>query len=135
GTRNGAVWYIDKRQLAQESKQGFVPTLATPVLLAETAGNYTTVQAQKFGLCSLKKETRQELAEAYRLPPRSLREDPLQGRTPVACRIVVKGTVNAALRETLERRMRRAVGRGVNFFILQLECGDGHTQVARELAD
>src|SRR5262249_32721683 len=60
---------------------------------------------------------------------------PLEGRTPSACRIVVKGTVNAALRETLERRMRRAIGsRHVNFFLLQLECGGGDTQVARDLA-
>jgi membrane-bound ClpP family serine protease len=136
GTRQGGVWYIDRRQLGTETKQGFVQTLATPVLLAGTAGFYSTVQAQKFGLCGLRKETRQELAEAYRLPARSLREDPLQGRTPVASRIEVKGTVNEALAETLKRRMRRAIAnRGVNLFVLQLDCGGGDTEVARELAD
>lgn len=136
GTRRGAVCYIDRRQQAQEEKLGcVVPRNAQPALAAGTIGLYSTLQAQKFSLCSLRKETRQELAEAYRLPARSLREDPLEGRTPVASRIVVKGTVNAALRETLERRMRRAVGRGVNFFLLQLECGGGDTQIARELAD
>jgi membrane-bound ClpP family serine protease len=136
GTRNGAVWYIDQRQLAAEAKQGFVQTLATPVLLAGTAGLYGTVQAQKFGLCGLRKETRQELAEAYRLPARSLREDPLQGRTPVASRIEVKGAVNAALVETLKRRMTKAIAhRGVNLFVLQLDCGGGETEAARELAD
>ncbi len=137
GTRRGAVCYIDRRQQAQEEKLGCViPPNAPPVLAAGAVGLYTTLQAQKFSLCNLRKETRQELAEAFRLPVRSLREDPLEGRTPVACRIVVKGIINAALRETLERRMRRAVGsRGVNFILLQLECGGGDTHVARELAE
>jgi membrane-bound ClpP family serine protease len=137
GARRGAVAYVDPRQLAREENQGVVlPPNVQPVLAAGNVGLYSTVQAQKFGLCNLRKGSRQELAEAYRLPARSLREDPLEGRTPVACLIVVKGVVNAALRETLERRMRRAIGtRGVNCFVLQLECGGGDTQVARELAD
>jgi membrane-bound ClpP family serine protease len=80
-------------------------------------------------------QSRQELAKKYRLPPSSLREDPLLGRTPVAWRIELKGQVNAALSETIRRRIKRVVGQGANLIILQLECGGGDTNVAQVLAE
>ena len=81
-------------------------------------------------------ESRNDLVDAYNLTPNSLRGDPLEGRDPVAERIIVNESFNRALRETLERRMRQAIGRrGVNAFVLQLESSSGDTQAARDFAD
>ena len=74
------------------------------------------------------------MAEAYHLPPNSLREDPLLGRSPVAWRVEVNGEVTSALEEGLKRRIRRAVGQGANLLILELHCGGGDTVAASDLA-
>jgi membrane-bound ClpP family serine protease len=135
GTRQGAPWYADKRRLAEEVKQGFVPTHPEPVLVAGNLESYTAAKAQKFGLCKLIKESRPEVAEAYHLSPSSLREDPLEGRDPVAVRFIIREPVTRALEETLHRRVRQVIARGANFLIFQLECSTGDTQVARDLAE
>ncbi|GIW78244.1 MAG: nodulation protein NfeD [Gemmatales bacterium] len=136
GTRAGGVTYIDGRQLDQERKKGFVPVGENPVMPAGRRAVYSAQQAFDFGLCQVFAETRQQLAEVYQLPAHAQREDPLEGRSPVACLVEVRGQVDGRLKETLTRRMRRAIGtQGVNLFVLQLECGGGDTQVARELAD
>jgi membrane-bound ClpP family serine protease len=96
---------------------------------------FDVAAAEKLGLCDVKLETRQEVKDAYRLPTSSLREDPLQGRSPNAWRIVLSGPVTRAMKETMERRVQRAIARGANLIIVQLECHGGDTEVARDLAD
>lgn len=137
GTRKNAVWYVDASKLPEETKKGFVAVVPTKVVAeAGRAGFYRPDQANTFGLCSDFRETRQELAEAYGLPPRSLREDVLEGRTPIAYRVVVRGPVTAAMYESLERRIRHVIAaRNANFILLQLECQGGDTVEARRLAD
>lgn len=129
-------WYIDKRQAAEEAKNGGVVLNPDPVI---PGGASTTIykqeRAAQFGLVVKRpKENRQEVAEAYGLPPSSLREDPLMGRNPVAWRIEVRGAVTDALAETLKRQVGRAVAQKANLIILQLECGGGDTAVAADLA-
>jgi membrane-bound ClpP family serine protease len=129
-------WYIDRRRAAEEAKAGVVVLDdRNPVVPAGANSTlYTQEQAEKLGLTSLRKENRQEVAEAYGLGPASLHEDPLMGRTPVAWRIEVRGAVNGALAETLKRQVGRAINQKANLLILQLECGGGDTLVARDLA-
>ncbi|MBV9125001.1 MAG: hypothetical protein JO112_16730, partial [Planctomycetes bacterium] len=105
------------------------------VMPAGMVGLYTAQQALEYKLADRIEETRFDVMKAYRLPPRSLRGDPLEGRTPHAWRIEVTGQVNGALKEALERRIRRAVSRQANLIILQLECGKGDTQDALDLAE
>ncbi|MGE3803519.1 MAG: hypothetical protein AB7K24_02475 [Gemmataceae bacterium] len=137
GVRNGARWYVDSAELAEAKKSGFSPDPTNPKILAGKQALYATPEALEYGLCvNLTRETRQEVAEAYRMPPRSLREDPLEGRQPIASLVEVKGPINAALAERLKRQMRRSIGnQNVNFFILKLDCHGGDPQVARELAE
>ena len=97
-----------------------------PVKPAGELGLYTAAEAKRYGLCKLIRGTRQEVAEAYQLPPSSLREDPLEGRTPEVWKIDVRGPVTRALDETLRRRIDRAVRRGANMVILQLETAGGY---------
>jgi membrane-bound ClpP family serine protease len=128
-------WYIDLRLKEAEAKNGVIVLNPTPVL---GKGGHTTLydqkQAEQFGLSVLRKETRQEVAEAYGLPPTSLREDPLMGRTPNAWRIEVRGAVSDALAESLKRQIGRAVHQKANLIILQLDCGGGDPIVANDLA-
>lgn len=134
--QGGSVWYIDASKQEAESKQGIVVTDPTPVLNEGALSTLLTArQARELGLCQpFALDSRQQVAEKYQLPASSLREDPLMGRTPVVWRIEVRGQVNGALNETLQRRIRRAIGQGANFIILQLECGGGDTQTAQDLA-
>jgi membrane-bound ClpP family serine protease len=132
----GAAWYVDKRRLPLE--KGFAPTgiNAPPLFPPGSTILYKQPEAQKYGLCSnLVAESRQDVAQAYGLPVQSLHEDPLEGRTPVAWRIEVNGKMTSGLRETIERRVRRAVSNGANLIVLQLECGDGDFQVASDLGE
>jgi membrane-bound ClpP family serine protease len=134
GTRNGGTRYIDQRQEAKEKQEGFVRTRL--LLPAGKRALYDAAQAAAFGLCKDNSlDTRRDVKEAYHLPTSSLREDPLQGREPNPWRIVLSGPVTQAMNETMQRRVPRAVHRGANLIILQLECGDGSTEAARSLAD
>jgi membrane-bound ClpP family serine protease len=132
----GGTTFIDQRRQAEEQKRGILATNKEPILPAGSVGYYNTAQAQRLGLCDLSAESRNEIVEAYSLTPTSLRGDPLEGRDPVAERVIVNESFNRALRETLERRMRQAIGRrGANVFVLQLESISGDTQSARDFAD
>jgi membrane-bound ClpP family serine protease len=113
---------VDRNQVLPAGQPEFTEWLDAP-------------HAEKVGLCDLTLETRKEVKDAYRLPTSSLREDPLQGRSPDAWRIVLSGEITEAMRETIERRVSRAVSRGGNVIILQLACHGEDTETARALAD
>jgi membrane-bound ClpP family serine protease len=134
GTRDNGVWYIDKRRKKEET--GFQETGLAPGLGPGRTAIYTAQQGEKYyRLCNLIRETPNEVIEAYGLPPRTLHGDPLQGRTPVAWRFVIRGNLDLGSQERLTGRIRQAVGQGANQIILQLECGGGSPVIARELAD
>src|SRR5208283_3069458 len=87
-------WYIDSRQKEVEAKNGIIVIDPTPVIAGGAQSSlFTQEQAGNLGLCILRKENRQEVAEAYGLPPSSLREDPLMGRSPIPWRIEVRGPI------------------------------------------
>jgi membrane-bound serine protease (ClpP class) len=134
--RGNGDWYIDKRRAAEEEKDGVIVTNPEPVVPAgATSTLYTQKDAERLGLATLAKKTREEVAQAYGLGPASLREDPLMGRSPVACVIELRGAVTDGLAETVKRQVGRAIGQQkANLLILKLECGGGDTLVARDLA-
>lgn len=132
GTRNGAVWYVDAHELPRERQQGFVEQ--GPVTVA-ASGSYTTAEATKVHLCNRDLDTRREIKDAYGLPSQSLEGDPLDGRTPIAWRVIISGPITSALEETVKRRVGRAVHRGANLIVVQLECTGGDPDAARDLAD
>jgi membrane-bound ClpP family serine protease len=132
--RVGGVWYIDRRQEAELANDGLTLD-AQPLLPAGTLALLTAEQALKFGLCKVIKDSRQELAEAYQMSPNSLREDPLQGRSPRAWLIEVRGPLERGLAESLRRRIRAAIAQNANVLIFRLDSRGGDPGVARELAD
>jgi membrane-bound ClpP family serine protease len=129
-------WFIDSRLKEEEAKNHIVVLNPTPVIGSGAQSTlYTVEQAELLGLCALRKENRQEVAEAYGLPPTSLREDPLMGRSPILWRIDLNGPVTEALVDTIKRQIGRVVAQRANVILLQLECGGGDTIEARKLAD
>src|SRR5262249_6143771 len=108
-----------------------------PVLEATHSSLLSSEEAYRFGLCKLtNKDSRQQVAEAYGLSAASLREDPLQGRAPVAWKIVLHGPINSAFAETITRRMHKVVGQGANVLILHFQdCGGGDLNAAVNLAE
>jgi membrane-bound ClpP family serine protease len=136
GRRNNAVWYFDGRKRDEAVRESVVAINPQAVLPAGSVAQYLAAEARRFNLCQRDNvESRQQVAELYQLPPSSLREDPLQGRTPEMWVIDVRGAVTNALGETLRRRIDRATRRGANLIVLRLEASGGSYEVARDLAD
>ena len=136
GRRNDrAVWYVDAGKEDAAIKEGVVVVDRKPVLRAGTLALLNAADARKFQLCKAIKATRQQIEELYNMPPGSFRENVLMDRQPVVWHIVVRGEVTGGLLSSLERQMSRAVARGGNLLILQLECSGGSTETARRIAD
>jgi membrane-bound ClpP family serine protease len=134
-TDSGAVTYIDGRKRAEAERAGVVGIKPQPVLPGGAVVKYTADEALKFSLCQAKLESKQEVAQRFQLPATSLREDPLQGRSPEAWLIKVQGPVDRGLAETLRRRVERATRYGANILFLQIEAAGGDFVIAGELAD
>ena len=108
---------------------------ARPVFERGSLAVFDFSKARDVNLCELDpRETREEVAVAYRLPRESLQESPLLG-TIVAWQIPVTGEVNGALREQLQRRIRRAERGGANLIVLELRCHGGDPSVASNIAN
>lgn len=135
GKKAGATWFVDARKAEEARAKGVVLDESKPAFPVGSELQLRYEDARRVGLARVKADTRQDIAEAYGLSASSLREDPLQGRTPVVWRIEVRGTVNAALRESLQRRVKSAIASRANVLIFQLECGGGDMLVAQELAE
>jgi membrane-bound serine protease (ClpP class) len=98
---------------------------------ANTLFDYTS--ARTIGLCKAIYNSREHVIQAYRLPASSLDEDVILDR-PVVWRIDVRSTIDKGSLSSLERRIRRAVGRKANLIILNLESEGGDTTHVLSLA-
>src|SRR5579862_6588749 len=93
-------------------------------------------EAQKVGLCIPQRvETRPDLRQYYDLPALSLREDYLAGRTPIVWRIEIHGALDTGKLNSLERRIKAAIGKNANTIILHLDCDGGETRDAAARAE
>ncbi len=136
GRLNDGVVYLDVRKRAEAEREGVVGINPQPILPAGAYAKYTADDARRFGLSIAKLESKQEVAERFHLPATTLREDPLQGRTPDAWLIKVTGTIDRGLAETLRRKIDRAKRQGANILFLQLDGASGvKFDVARDLAE
>jgi membrane-bound serine protease (ClpP class) len=78
---------------------------------------------------------RGELVDALGLPRRSMTEDWLIDRTPVAWRIEIRGPIDAGKLQSLERRIKYAIGRNANIIIIQIESDAGDIRNVANLAN
>jgi membrane-bound ClpP family serine protease len=93
---------------------------------------YNARTAKDVGLCKASVETRQEIAELYGT---TLTTDILGGRQPDAYRWALKGEVDGAMRETVNRVLKTVRGRKGNLLILTLSCSGNDLVIARAIAD
>jgi hypothetical protein len=135
GRRAGAVWFLDGRKKDEAEREGVVAINPVPLMPAGALGLYSAAEARKFNLCQQVRNTRQEVAELYQMPASSLREDPLQGRSPVAYKMIVRGEITKSLDERVRRQINYCIRRGANTIVLQFEASGGNFEVARELAE
>lgn len=135
GERNGAVWYVDAAKESEAARENVIVTDRKPVIRAGELGLYRAADAVKFQLCKAILPTRQQVESRYNMPPGSHREDVLMDRERVCWRINVRGEVTPGLQSSLTRQLERAVKRGANLIILQLECGGGSTTAGRDIAE
>jgi membrane-bound serine protease (ClpP class) len=92
-------------------------------------------EAQRLGLCKVRLDSRPGVKDQYGLPALSLREDALEGRTPVVWRIEVHGGLTAGKLNSMERRIKAAIRKKANVIILQLDCDAGETVNAASVAE
>ena len=136
----GGPRYVDdrtvqnSRELAKALKQMGVKLIARgsipPQLAAGTSDNTylsSTRAREEYGLCKRILNSPGDVVRAYGLPAHALHEHALLGRTRVGWRIDLTSTVNKAKLDSLERRVKQAVGRGANVILLYLDCEGGDT--------
>jgi membrane-bound ClpP family serine protease len=133
------------------AKVGGAPRFANannPESLAQVAGtepvkgvqdnqlaNYPANVAREVELASGFAETRKDVAELYNLPPSVVRDDPLGGRSPAAYQWTLKGDVDGAMKESVNRIIRDVRKKKGNILILVLNCGGTDLDAARGLAE
>ena len=125
--------YIDRRDAAQLARLAGVSEV--PGIADGSIGLYPASVAREVGLCKALAENRTEVAELYGLPPPSLRDDPLAGRTPEVYRWAIQKDIDGATRESVGRVIRDIRRKGGNVLILEINAGGNDLDTARKLAD
>lgn len=126
-TRDGGVRYVAEKRLRESQLKDEIVAVEPGIPLGLETGKtmFEPDKAREFGLCQAIYNTRAEVATALKLPPQSLVEDWLQGRTPVAWRIEVRGPLEAGKLSSLQRRLKNAIRQGGNLLVLHLDCEGG----------
>ncbi|HEY1191145.1 MAG TPA: hypothetical protein VGE74_26155, partial [Gemmata sp.] len=129
----GATRYADRNDAAAMNQiAGAEPVTAVQ---DNQLAVYPAAAARAVGLADGVAETRPQVAELYNLPPSSVRDDPLGGRTPDAYQWTLKGDVDGAMRESVNRVIRDVRKKKGNVLVLVLSCGGTDLEVARGLAE
>ncbi len=128
--------YFDANDPVQVAKIAGGPNF-TPIEGVQDGqiGFYATRYAKEIGLCKATAETRPDVAELYGLPPSSLRDDPLEGRTPDVYRWILKKDIDGSSRESVAHVIKDVRQKGGNVLILVINVGGNDLVAARNLAD
>jgi membrane-bound ClpP family serine protease len=108
----------------------------TPIGFAPAGkiGVFTTKQAEDLGFVRTRAETVSELAEKFNLNPASLRPEAALDRPPLAFRYVLHGEITVGKKESLLRTVKDVIRQKATILFLQIECGGGDLNAARDLA-
>jgi membrane-bound ClpP family serine protease len=128
--KTGAVQYVNAAREADLSQVAGAHEVAG--VQDGQLALYNARTAIDVGLCKRTAETRQEVAELYGF---SLATDPLGGRQPDAYRWTLRGQVDGAMKESVERIIREVQAKRGNILILTLNCSGNDLRTARAIAD
>ncbi|MGL4423221.1 MAG: hypothetical protein ACRCZF_21340, partial [Gemmataceae bacterium] len=122
GTKNGAAFYVDLRDVPAALKLGVQVPDTSPVPFGGpgTPGLFGIEPLKTFGIATVRADTRQELADLYQLNLVNLREDLSVGRAPVAYRVLFRGPVDPGLRESTRRLLRDLQSRQATHLFVEL---------------
>jgi membrane-bound ClpP family serine protease len=138
GRKAGADFFLDLRDRAKLEKEGVTLSDTAPLSVAPDGKTLLLParSARDLGVAQALADDRRTLAEIYALSTASLKDDPLDGRVPVAYRYQLRGPVDPGSRESVRRVAEKVVREGGNILLLVLDdCGGGDLQAARDLAD
>ncbi len=117
---------------AREGANQFIGIQDVPSVQDGQLALYNARTAKDVGLSKATVETRQQIAELYGV---TLTTDPLGGRQPEAYRWIMKGEVDGALQESVNRVLRSVRAKKGNLLILTLSCSGNDLNAARAIAD
>lgn len=92
-------------------------------------------QAREMGLVDRLSESRERVAEAYGLPARVAKEDPLAGERLHGVRIRVEGEVTSLIADFVQRSIRGATNTGSNLIVFDFDSLGGAPRACRDLAN
>lgn len=125
------VRFVSKSKVKEEETDSEPPGLGAGIANTLIDANLARKELQ---LCKAIYNRREHVVEAYRLPANALDEDLLFER-PVVWRIDVRSAIDKGSLSSLERRLRKAVGRKANVIILYLDSEGGDTTHAQSTAN
>ncbi len=128
---NGAPRYANAND--PESMKLVAGAAAVKGVQDNQLASYPLDRARAVELATGQAENQKEVAELFGLPP--LRIDPLAGRTPDAYQWTLKGDVDGAMRESVNRVIRDVRKKKGNVLVLVLQCGGTDLDAARGLAE
>jgi membrane-bound serine protease (ClpP class) len=131
--KTGGKIFIDARDKDAVARIAGKPESVSNAQDGELASYPNEVAVKTLELAKGTANTTKDVAELYGLPP--LREDPLQGRPPVAFQWTLKGDVDSAMRESVNRVIRDVRKKKGNVLILVMNCGGTDLDTARGLAE
>lgn len=80
-------------------------------------------------------QSREEVANLYRLPRDSMRENAATGEAPHAMIIKIENMIEPILEQFVERQIDRAVGSNVNLIIFEINSPGGYAMTSMNLAN
>ena len=135
GDANAAV-YVDLRDRAKFEKDGVRVTDTAPLPFAPDGGVglFNASQLRDLDLSVATFESLKDVLPEYGMTAAALKEDATGDRAASAVRYVLKGPIEAGVKEAVIRVVKDAVRKKATILFLQLECGGGDLQAARDLA-
>lgn len=135
GKKGDTTWYVDLRERAKAEKDGVkvTDTGALPAVPDDRVALFTAGQLSEFDL-SRTVGSRQDVFDAFGLTAAALKDDAATDRPTSAIRYILKGPIDAGVREAVGRVVKDAVRKKTTILFLQLECAGGDLEAARGLA-
>jgi membrane-bound serine protease (ClpP class) len=124
------------QQEARRLRQNKEPILKDQVIWeAGITGKLTGSRARRLDVLITKTcETRLDVAETYDLSAEAMREDPTTGDAPKARVIRIEGMIDPTLEAFVIRQIDRAMSKGVNLLIFEIDSPGGYLLPSENLA-